>query len=61
MMREVRSPRNGLLLLYPLDTGKTGTRLPLIGFALSFPDSEQAERVSYRVTNLYWQQEYGAQ
>jgi hypothetical protein len=61
MMREVRSPRNGLLLIYPLDTNKTGTKLPLIGFALSFPDSEHAEKVSYRVTNLYWQQEYGAQ
>jgi hypothetical protein len=61
MMREVRSPERGLLLIYPLDTEKTETSLPLIGFALSFPDSEQAEKVAYRVTNLYWQQEYGSQ
>ena len=60
-IREVREPKKGLLLIYPLDTAKTGTDKPLIGFAFSFPDSDKAERVTYRVTNLYWQQEYGGQ
>jgi hypothetical protein len=59
MMRKVRSPMTGLLLLYPLDTAKTETALPLIGFAFSFPYTDKAETVAYRVTNLYWQQEYG--
>jgi hypothetical protein len=61
MMREIRSPKTGLLLIYPLDTAKTKTALPLIGFAFSFPRSDKAEKVSYRVTNLYWHQEYGGQ
>lgn len=59
MMRQVRSPKTGLLLIYPLDTAKTKTDLPLIGFAFSFPQSDKAQKVTYRVTNLYWQQEYG--
>jgi hypothetical protein len=60
-IREVRDPKKGLLLIYPLDPAKTGTDKPLIGFAFSFPDSDSAEKVTYRVTNLYWQQEYGSQ
>jgi hypothetical protein len=60
-IREVRDANKGLLLIYPLDTKKTGTDKPLIGFAFSFPDSDKAEKVTYRVTNLYWQQEYGGQ
>ena len=59
MMRAVRSSERGLLLIYPLDTVKTETDKPLIGFAFSFPRTDRAATVSYRVTNLYWQQEYG--
>lgn len=59
MMRKVRSPETGLLLIYPLDTETTETAVPLVGFAFSFPYTDQAETVTYRVTNLYWQQEYG--
>jgi Z1 domain len=61
MMRQVRPPKTGLLIIYPLDTAKTKTDLPLIGFAFSFPQSDNAQKVTYRVTNLYWQQEYGGQ
>ena len=59
MMRKVRSPKAGLLLIYPLDTAKTETAIPLIGFAISFPYTDNAETVAYRVTNKYWEQEYG--
>lgn len=59
MMRRVRSPKTGFLLIYPLDTAKTETALPLIGFAFSFPYTDKAETVAYRVTNKYWEQEYG--
>jgi len=61
MIREVRSPNEGLLLIYPLDTELTGTTVPVIGFAISFPGSDQAQKVVYRVNNVYWQQEYGDQ
>ena len=61
MIRNVRSPQKGLLLIYPLDNAKSNTAKPLIGFALSFPFIKGDQTVSYRVTNLYWQQEYGGQ
>lgn len=61
MIRSVRPTTDGLLLIYPLDTRKTGTVRPLIGFAISFPGDLPDEKVAYRVNNVYWQQEYGGQ
>jgi hypothetical protein len=58
MIRAVRSPKNGLLLIYPLDTEVAKTADPLIGFAFSFPDSSNAQKVTYRVDNRYLQQEF---
>ncbi len=62
-------PERGLLLLYLLDpakASKTDDSLfpddmpPIIAFGVSFPGSNAGRCVEYKVTNLYWQQEYGA-
>ena len=55
-------PERGLLLIYPLSPDAVEVELDkaIIGFGLSFPESTRATRISYRVTNLYWEQEYGA-
>ena len=70
-IRDVRSPRRGLLLLYPLDpdppaaentpmlpddpVGIAGLEGPLMGFAVSFPSSPGAPTISYQVPNRYLQ------
>lgn len=65
-IRGQRKPERGLLLLYPLkpeidvdgvSISKSGNAF--IGWALSFPSSKTAKTVSYRVNNVYWEQEYG--
>jgi Z1 domain len=59
-IRNVRSPRRGLLLLYPLQWRRWMTSgLPAVGFAVSFPTSDTAKKIRYRVTNLWWEQEFG--
>lgn len=52
----------GLLLLYMLDPKHAGldTTTPVVGLALSFPSSKAGAKVTYKVNNIYWEQEYGA-
>lgn len=54
-------PERGLLLLYPLSpaVAKIEASIPIMGFAISFPDSDRVNPVAYRVNNIYWDQEYG--
>lgn len=59
ILRSKRSPRNGLLLLYPLDPEEIKSEIPVIGFVISFPDSKTAQMVEYKVNNVYWQEEFG--
>jgi hypothetical protein len=60
-IRDVRSPRRGLLLVYPLHWRPWMTDgLPAVGFAVSFPTSPTAKKIRYRVTNLWWEQEFGS-
>jgi hypothetical protein len=59
IVRSKRSPRNGLLLIYPLDPEGINSEIPVIGFVMSFPDSKTAQMVEYRVNNRYWKQEFG--
>lgn len=56
-------PERGLLLLYPLSPSTAGISYdkPIIGVGVSFPSSNKAQSVTYRVTNLYWKQEYGGE
>ncbi|MEY9214578.1 Z1 domain-containing protein [Thermobifida halotolerans] len=57
-LRRVRDPGEGLLLLYPIDPAASEIEvgapgLPVIGYAVVFPHSEQAERISYRVNEVF--------
>ena len=63
-IRNARSPENGLLLIYPLDPNlleKPFTTAPIIGFAISFPESSrgQASAIEYQVNTKYWRDRYG--
>lgn len=61
-IRTVRDRRTGLLLLYALGLrDSAGTMLPytVLGIGLSFPESPDAPRVTYHVTSLYYEQEFG--
>jgi hypothetical protein len=63
-IRNVRSPQNGLLLIYPLDHSqfdKSFTSVPIIGFAISFPESTTGKMIAieYQVNTTYWQERYG--
>ncbi len=59
LIRSKRSESNGLLLLYPLDPKEINSEIPVIGFVASFPDSQTAQKVEYKVNNPYWKQEFG--
>jgi hypothetical protein len=57
-IRKARPPTRGLLLIYPLDPDPVGLNNPIIGLAFSFPFSENATTVRYKVNNIYWEQEF---
>jgi hypothetical protein len=61
VLRELRSPERGLLLIYPIDPADSGLNdgPPVIGYAISFPGSSKAGTVEYVVNNIYYQQELG--
>jgi hypothetical protein len=60
-IRGRRGAKNGLLLLYPIipPPGKSWEELPMIGFAISFPESENAKEIEYVVNTTYFKDEYG--
>ena len=60
VIREMRPPQNGLLLIYPIKPPIDGD-IPLMGFAISFPKSGTQTDIEYKVNNIYWDQEFGAQ
>lgn len=63
-IRAIRPPRRGLLLLYPMTAGQIeleGFAGPLMGFAVSFPDSPGAPTISYMVPARYWEMDFGSQ
>ena len=62
--RQFRSPKNGLLLLYPIEKPnheKSDSKL-CFGFAISFPSLSKTKSdensISYTVNNVYYNQEY---
>jgi hypothetical protein len=58
-VRHIRPPTRGFLMIYPLKTpDEFDSKVPTIGFALSFPASAHADPVEYTVTNIYWQLEF---
>lgn len=55
-------PERGVLLIYLLDPKASDVDevdIPIVAFAISFPSSNANKKVSYMVTNLLWEQEYG--
>ena len=58
-IRRVRDPRNGLLLIYPLQE-QDADGLPIVGFAASFPAAETDTPVDYVVNTVYWAEEFGS-
>jgi hypothetical protein len=64
-IREVRPSKRGLLLIYPLDgmgdekVEAVAEKVPVVGFGISFPFVTEgvSSKVSYRVNNVYYQQE----
>jgi hypothetical protein len=57
-----RASSRGLLMLYGIDTqGEVEPAIPLIGFAIGFPESVNAPRIAYQVNNVYWTQELGTE
>jgi hypothetical protein len=61
-IRGVRPPERGLLLIYPLDpeNANLSVHVPVMGLAFSFPYSEKAVTVRYKVNNVYWEQEFAS-
>jgi len=61
--RRTRSPKEGLLILYPLDPSKwpeaSDKDTPFVGFAISFPLSERAEPIEYQVNSVLLKTEFG--
>ena len=59
------APERGVLLLYPLNPEEVSKELsepmsePIMAFAISFPSSDSAVKVAYKVDHLKWKQEYG--
>jgi hypothetical protein len=55
--REVRDKKNGLLILYPLTdiqaSSPSEAAKPIIGIAISFPDSDTAKEITYVVNNVF--------
>lgn len=60
VIREMRQPQNGLLLIYPIKPPVEGG-VPVMGFAVSFPKSGTQTDIEYKVNNIYWDQEFGSQ
>jgi hypothetical protein len=59
-IRARRSPETGLLLIYLLDpTDKVKGSKPVVGVGVSFPSRLSGGEVTYKVNNIYWQQEIG--
>ena len=61
-IRGNRPPTRGLLLIYPLDpeSARLSVPVPTMGLAFSFPYSETAVTVRYKVNNIYWEQEFAS-
>lgn len=57
-IREHRSKKKGVLLMYPLSRSAYGLEQAPIGIAVSFPNSESAEKVSYVVNNVYMENDF---
>jgi hypothetical protein len=57
IIRSKRSPQNGLLLLYPLDPNDiVSYKIPIVGFVISFPNSQLKKEVEYIANSTFMEQ-----
>lgn len=56
-IRFARPKERGMLVIYPLDTTEAGLAAspPIVGIALSFPQSKTAKEITYTVNNVFTQ------
>lgn len=55
--RHLRPKNHGFLMVYPIDPGSFGyekTSMPFVGFAVSFPASDNGLSVDYQVNSVFW-------
>jgi hypothetical protein len=54
-IRFSRPKKRGMLIIYPLDPKEAGLTpsIPVVGFAISFPNSDTAKEISYTVNNVF--------
>ncbi|MDP2102094.1 MAG: Z1 domain-containing protein [Methylotenera sp.] len=54
-IRFARPKKRGMLIIYPLDSTEAGLdiKIPIIGIAISFPNSNTAQEISYTVNNVF--------
>jgi hypothetical protein len=57
-LRKLRDPRDGLLLVYPIDPVASDievpdSTIPIVGYAVVFPHSDRAEKIKYRVNEVF--------
>lgn len=54
-IRFARPKQRGMLIIYPLDPVEAGldASVPIIGIAISFPNSNTAKEISYTVNNVF--------
>lgn len=55
-------PERGVMIVYLLDPEHAGleVEMPVVALALSFPRTQRDEKITYKVNNVYWEQEYGS-
>lgn len=58
-IRQVRPKEKGLMLIYPLNPSEVDMTTPFMGLFFSFPASDTASPIGYKVNNIYWQEEFG--
>jgi len=58
-IRQVRPKEKGLMLIYPLNPSEVDMPTPFMGLFFSFPASDTASPIGYKVNNIYWQEEFG--
>lgn len=59
-IRRARPRERGLILIYlvdPVEAELDQDSDPIVGIAVSFPYSENAEEIEYVINNTYWEQE----
>lgn len=56
-LRHLRPPTDGVLIVYPIDPKESAVevdeQVPVVGYAVVFPHSDRAEKIRYRVNQVF--------